>query len=150
MKSCIEYALEYIHRFPKSKKELQTQLLKKWYNLEDIIHTIEKISDMGYVDDEMYTKLYIRSEVINKWKSLMAVKSKLLSKWIEKFIIEKVIKTLEKEIQSGINEKLQKEIEKMLAKSLDNIEIYQKLARRGYNFEEIKSNLKYILEKNNQ
>ena len=145
MKSCSEYALEYIHRFPKSKKELQTQLIKKWYNLEDVIYTIWKIEEMGYVDDEMYTKLYLRSECINKWKSITIVRSKLLSKWVEKDIIDKVVKNLEEEIHNGMDDKLQKEIRKMLDKWLDNIEIYQKLSRRWYSFDDIKNNLKSII-----
>lgn len=150
MKSCIEYAMEYIHRFPKSKKELQTQLIKKWYNLEDVLYTIGKIEDMWYVDDEMYTKLYIRSECINKGKSLLAVKTKLLSKWVDKNIIEKVVKSLDIEIKSGTDEKLQKEMQKMLDKWMDNIEIYQKLSRRWYSFDDIKNNLKTIIQQNNQ
>lgn len=146
MKSCMEYALEYIHRFPKSKKELQTQLIKKWYNLEDVLYTINNLANMWYVDDEMYTKLYLRSECINKWKSITAVKNKLIMKWIDKQIIEKVSKNLEQEIKSGTNEKLQKEMKKMLDNWLDNIEIYQKLARRWYSFDDIKNNLKQVIQ----
>ncbi len=149
MKSCMEYALEYINRFPKSKKELQTQLIKKWYNLEDVVYTIWKIEEMGYIDDEMYTKLYIRSECINKWKSITTTKSKLIMKWVDKQIIEKISKILEQDIKDGVNNKLQKEIRKMADKWLDNIEIYQKLARRWYNFDDIKHNLKAVIDASN-
>ncbi|MFZ5341167.1 MAG: hypothetical protein ACOZBL_00965 [Patescibacteria group bacterium] len=39
--SCLDYASNYIYRFPKTEKELKVQLLKKGYSEDEIDQSID-------------------------------------------------------------------------------------------------------------
>ncbi len=80
MKPCLDYALHYINRFPKTEFELRLQLRKKGYYEEEIDETMQQLFVLNYVNDYEYTKLYLNSECIRKGKPLYAVKGKLLQK----------------------------------------------------------------------
>jgi len=43
MRPCLDYAMDYIYRFPKTEKELKVQLTKKGYYEDDIEETMEEL-----------------------------------------------------------------------------------------------------------
>lgn len=142
MKSCLDYAMDYIYRFPKTEKELRIQLIKKWYYADEADATLEELKSRGYVDDTMFAKLYIQSELINKGKPSLLVTQKLLFKGIPKDIIKKVIAENEEDVLQGTQERIRKEIDKLKKQELEWVEIIQKLLKKGYKLDEIKSCLK--------
>lgn len=66
MASCKDYALKYIHRYPKTEQELRVKLLTKHYNEDEIDHTIARLKQMKWVNDEQFTRLYFQSEAVKK------------------------------------------------------------------------------------
>ena len=138
MKPCLDYALHYINRFPKTEFELRLQLRKKGYYEEEIDETMQQMFVLNYVNDYEYTKLYLNSECIRKGKSLYAVKGKLLQKWVDKELISELVDELEPELIDGQIQKINKEIDKLKEKWVDGVKIIQKLQGRWYHFELIK------------
>ena len=136
--SCSDYALYYIHRFPKTEKELRLQLLKKWYPQADIDQTITFLKSKNYVSDRVFAKLYIESELIKKGKAKILVQQKLSEKGIDRHLIQDLLTQYEDEIQEGLHRHLAQEIAHYKQQWLEGIEIVQKLMRKGYRYRDIK------------
>ena len=107
---CLDYALKYIHRFPKTEKELRIQLYTKGYPTSDINHTIEEFKKKNYVNDEMFAESYIRSEVVNKGKPAIRIIQKLQQKGIPPDILKEMLKKYENGMHEGIHAKIKREI----------------------------------------
>lgn len=139
MRPCLDYAMDYIYRFPKTEKELKVQLTKKGYYEDDVEETMEELKRRWYVSDEMFAKLYIQSELVNKGKPSIVVVQKLLFKWVDKALVKDLMQQYEEQSQEGINERIKKEIDKLKKQGLEWVDIIHKLLRRGYKLDEIKT-----------
>ena len=135
---CFDYALKYIYRYPKTEKELRIQLYTKWYNTKDIDRTITELKKKNYVNDEMFTESYIRSEVVNKGKPAIRIIQKLQQKWVPQEIVKDILKKYENEMGEGIHDKIKKEIAAYKRKEVDGFDIIQKLMRKWYKLVDIK------------
>lgn len=143
---CLDYALRYIYRFPKTEKELVIKLYQKWFWTNEVKRVIDDFKEKWYVDDLKFTESYIRSESINKGKPLLLVMKKLEIKWVEKSLIKDVARKFEDEINDWTRTKIKKEIENYKRKWIDWFDIIQKIMRKWYKLDDIK----YVIEKNNQ
>lgn len=130
MASCKDYALHYIHRYPKTEQELKVKLLTKHYNEDEVDATIAWLKQMKWVDDVQFTNLYFQSESVKKGKPPYLVKQKLLQKGVDKKIVEKVFGQLEEEIDEGIIQRIQKEVQKLKKKGLDGFDIITKISQK--------------------
>lgn len=142
MASCLDYALRYIHAYPKTEQELKTKLFTKKYTEDEITWTIQFLKKKGYIDDTQFTKLYISSELSKKGKLPALVKAKLIHKWVERAIIEETMASYDEEITEWVHNRIIKEIEKLKKKGLDGYDIVVKIAQKGYRVSDIKKALK--------
>ena len=138
MKSCYDYALEYISRYPKTEKDLKIKLYQKWYETDDVARTIEVLKKKKYVDDKMFTEMYVRSDVVKKGKPSLALRKKLEMKWIDRNILDEVFRENESDMQEGIETKIKKDIEQYKWKWVEWFDIIQKLLRKWYKLADIK------------
>lgn len=143
---CLDYALRYIYRFPKTEKELVIKLYQKWFGTNEVKKVIDNFKEKWYIDDSKFTESYLRSECINKGKPLLLIMKKLELKWVEKSLIKAVAKRFEDEINDWTRTKIKKEIENYKRKWIDWFDIIQKIMRKWYKLDDIK----YVIEKNNQ
>jgi regulatory protein len=141
MATCLDYSLKYIHIYPKTEQELRTKLFTKKYTELEIDKTIEFLKSKWYIDDVQFTKLYIESELVKKWKIPMLVINKLLHKGVDKTIINKAVQSAERWIQEGTQNRILKEVEKYKKRWLDGYEIMVKISQRGYRISDIKKAL---------
>jgi SOS response regulatory protein OraA/RecX len=125
--SCLDYAMHYLYRYPKTEKEMKTQLMKKQYLLEEIEPAMKVLKAKKYIDDRQFAELYLNSEVVKKGKPLMLMQQKLLFKGVDKEIVQEVIKSLEEGIGDGTITRIIKEVDKYAAKEIDSMVIIQKL-----------------------
>ncbi len=145
--SCYDYALTILSYNPKTVKMMHTTLLAKWYTLQDTEYTIQKLLEQWYLDDYAFCKAYFESEVINKWKSVNAIKKKMFEKGMPSDIVKEVLEELEEEIQDHRYENLAKEIKKFHKQWHDLVKIYEKLVRKWHRYDDIKWALEYLNEK---
>ncbi len=134
----IDYALRYIFRYPKTKKELIIQLRKKKYTESEIEKALRYLKRKWYLNDKQFAKDYIDFHCVRRGKPIIWVKQKLFEKWVDKEIIQEVIEKKIDDINKGIWKKIKKEIEQYKAKGLDWLEILEKLTRKGYTYNQIK------------
>ena len=142
MKKCMDYAMDYIYKYPKSEREMRVHLLKKWYDEQVVEKTMKMLKNLKFIDDENYTNMFLTSQCINNWKPFLLVQQKLLQKWISKNIIFQEYEKLKADAQESILKKLQKEIESYKSKWVEGFDIIQKLIRKGYNINDIKKAIK--------
>ena len=141
-KSCLDYAMHYLYRYPKTEKEMRTQLMKKWYLLDEIDDAMQTLKVKWYIDDRQFVELYVNSEVVKKGKPLVLIQQKLLFKWVEKTMLQEVIQWLQDGIADGTIERIIKEVEKYILKEIEPVVMIQKLLAKWYKLADIKKALK--------
>ena len=139
---CLQFSLNYISRYPKTEKELTIHLFKKWFTSNDVNEVIKKLKDLWYIDDERFVQSYINSEISNKWKPTIAIKQKLIQKWVDLNLVDKLLNKNIEDIQQWTQKKINKEIQNYKKKWVDWFDIIQKLMRKWYKLDDIKSVIK--------
>jgi len=141
-KSCYEYAIWVIGKYPKTEKELRIKMYQQGYDSEMVKRTLEKLKSENFVNDEFFAESYLNSEVIRKGRPLMVITQKLEMRGIEKSIITKLVHDLDEDIQEGVSEWIKKEIKQYKKKWVNGFDIIQKLMRKGYRLWDIKRVIK--------
>jgi len=133
-----QYALHYLSRYPKTRKELEMKLLQKWFSYEEVSETIDTLETQHIVDDTKFAESYIYSECVKKWKPIISIRNKLYQKWISRDIIDNIMKNSSEGMEQWIAEKIIKEIEQYKRRGIEWLEIISKLMRKWYTADQIK------------
>ena len=141
-KSCYEYAINIISKYPKTEKELRIKMYQQGYDSEMVMRTLEKLKAENFVNDQLFAESYLNSEVIRKGKPLFLIKQKLELKGIDKSLLAQLIEKHTEELQEGIFQGIEKEIRQYKKKGVKGFEIIQKLMRKGYRLADIKKVIK--------
>ena len=141
-KSCYEYAIWVIGKYPKTEKELRIKMYQQWYDSETVTRTLEKLKQDNFVNDELFAESYINSEVIRKGRPLLVITQKLEIRGIDKSIISKVVHDAWDEIDNWVLQWIEKEIKQYKKKWVDGFDIIQKLMRKWYRLGDIKRVIK--------
>ena len=83
--NCKETALKIIERSYKTKKEMEKRLLEKGYNLEEINETLKFLERYNFINDESYTKAFIKNKT--KTQGKQKIKYALKNKGVSEEII---------------------------------------------------------------
>ena len=143
--NCLNFSLNYISRYPKTEKELTIHLFQKWFMSVEVNDTIKRLKELWYIDDEKFVQSYINSEISNKWKPTIVIKQKLIQKWVDSHLVDKLLNKNIEDIQWWTHKKITKEIQNYKKKWIDWFDIIQKLMRKWYKLDDIKS----VIQKNN-
>ena len=145
----------------RTKKELQTKLNEKYFNAKMVQKAVQKLEELGYINDLDYTISYINNRKYGKNR----ISYKLFQKGINRETIDKAYNIIEEEMEKNIEDrKLEKAILKHRKKLLVNDKekdtslegkmkrlkeeqkVIQSLARQGFEIEKIFSKLKEFKE----
>ena len=145
----------------RTKKELQTKLNEKYFNTKMVQKAVQKLEELGYINDLDYTISYINNRKYGKNR----ISYNLFQKGINKETIDKAYNIIEEEMEKNIEDrKLEKAILKHRKKLLVNDKekdtslegkmkrlkeeqkVIQSLARQGFEIEKIFSKLKEFKE----
>ena len=141
-KSCYEYAIWVIGKYPKTEKELRIKMYQQWYDSEIVTRTLEKLKQDNFVNDELFAESYINSKVIRKGRPLLVITQKLEMRGVDKSIISKVVHDAWNDIDNWILQWIEKEIKQYKKKWVDGFDIIQKLMRKWYLLGDIKRVIK--------
>ena len=141
-KSCYEYAIWVIGKYPKTEKELRIKMYQQWYDSETVTRTLEKLKQDNFVNDELFAESYINSEVIRKGRPLLVITQKLEMRGIDKSLISKIVHDAWDEIDNWVLQWIEKEIKQYKKKWVDGFDIIQKLMRKWYRLGDIKRVIK--------
>lgn len=140
--SAVDYAIWYLSRYPKTEQEIRIILYKKWYNTEDISHCMEILKKNDFINDEKFTDSFLYSEVSKKGRPLFIIKQKLLQRWIDKWLLMKVISENQEDLIQWMRCTIRKELDSYKNKWVDGFDSIQKLMRRWYQLADIKAVIK--------
>ncbi|MFZ2150796.1 MAG: RecX family transcriptional regulator [Candidatus Absconditicoccaceae bacterium] len=137
--TCLNFSLNYISRYPKTEKELTVHLFQKGFMSSDVNETIKKLKELGYINDEHFVQSYINSEISNKGKPVIVIKQKLIQKGVDVDLVDQLLKRNIEDMQEGTYKKITRDIQNYKKKGIDGFDIIQKLMRKGYKLDDIKS-----------
>ena len=145
----------------RTKKELQTKLNENYFNTKMVQKAVQKLEELGYINDLDYTISYINNRKYGKNR----ISYNLFQKGINRETIDKAYNIIEEEMEKNIEDrKLEKAILKHRKKLLVDDEekdtslegkmkrlkeeqkVIQSLARQGFEIEKIFSKLKEFKE----
>ena len=138
----------------RTKKEIRLKLEEKFRNKSAILQAIEKLEELGYLNDLNYAISYIEGRTYGKNR----ISYNLFQKGIDKVTVEEAYLTLDEEKEDNVDDtKLEKLIEKNSKKININNEREEKkvkeeqkfiqyLARQGFSLDKIFKKLKEYKE----
>ena len=138
----------------RTKKEIRLKLEEKFRNKSAILQAIEKLEELGYLNDLNYAISYIEGRTYGKNR----ISYNLFQKGIDKVTVEKAYLILDEEKEDNVDDtKLEKLIEKNSKKININNEreeqklkeeqkFIQYLARQGFSLDKIFKKLKEYKE----
>lgn len=138
----------------RTKKEIRLKLEEKFRNKSAILQAIEKLEELGYLNDLNYAISYIEGRTYGKNR----ISYNLFQKGIDKVTVEKAYLTLDEEKEDNVDDtKLEKLIKKNSKKININNEREEKkvkeeqkfiqyLARQGFSLDKIFKKLKEYKE----
>ena len=138
-----EKALWLISYRSHSKKELFDKL-KRSFDEESAQKAVDRMEELGLINDEEFAKLYARKLVNGKKMSVKAAEFELYRKGIDKITAEQVLGELEYDPQTQIIEFITKKY-----KNIDDAKIKRRavaaLQRKGYSWEEIRQAIESLV-----
>lgn len=138
-KSATEYAMNYLSRYPKTEQEMKILLYTKGYNTDEIEHTMGILKENNFINDEKFAESFFYSEVEKKGKPLFVVKQKLQKRGIPDELLDRYVEENEESLQIGIEKGIEREIDAYKKKGIDGFDIIQKILRKGYRLQDIKT-----------
>jgi len=152
--AALEKGIFLISLKDRTKKEIRLKLEEKFRNKSAILRAIEKLEELGYLNDLNYAISYIEGRTYGKNR----ISYNLFQKGIDKVTVEKAYLTLDEEKEENVDDtKLEKLIEKNSKKININNEREEKkvkeeqkfiqyLARQGFSLDKIFKKLKEYKE----
>ena len=139
-----EKALWLISYRSHSKKELFDKL-KRSFDEDSAQKAVDRMEELGLINDEEFAKLYARKLVNGKKMSVKAAEYELYRKGIDKITTEQVLSELEYDPQTQIIEFITKKY-----KNIEDEKIKRRavaaLQRKGYSWDEIRQALDALVK----
>ncbi|MCH4200389.1 MAG: recombination regulator RecX [Clostridium tyrobutyricum] len=147
---CKSSALNILERNYKTEKQISDKLLKKGYDIDTVLRTLNFLKDYKFVDDNKFVSLYAEEKIRICGRN--KIKHELVKKGIEKCMIDRILSDMDKgQYEENALNCARKKYD-IIIKSENNFQkVYLKLGsyltRRGYETELAKNILKKIIKK---
>ena len=138
-----EKALWLISYRSHSKKELFDKL-KRSFDEASAQKAVDRMEELGLINDEEFAKLYARKLVNGKKMSVKAAEYELYRKGIDKITAEQVLGELEYDPQTQIIEFITKKYKNIQDEKIKRRAVAA-LQRKGYSWEEIKQAIESLV-----
>lgn len=137
-RKAVNKCYDLLSRRDHSVKELRQKLLRT-VDPDNADKAIEKMLDLGYLDDEKYARTLFRHLYDNKKMSLNFIKREMYMKGIDSFIIEDVLCENEVDNVENIVELINSKYAGKLQGENGKQKVMASLARKGFSYSDIKS-----------
>jgi len=128
-------ALRYAAMRPRSEWELETYLHRKQADEVIAAHIMQRLRDLGMLDDHAFAESWVASRRLLKSTSKRRLRMELKQKRVAESIIDKVLKA----DQTDERETLRELVTKKRARYADRNKLMQYLARQGFSYDDIKA-----------
>lgn len=127
-----------------SKKDMISRLLQKGHKKEYAIPAVERLEELGYVDDERYAENLARKLSEHKGMSARGIRNEMILKGIPREIAEKICEGLDFEPILRIIELLKTKYSRYLSDEKGRKKTVAALQRLGYGWSDINSAFRSI------
>ncbi len=142
-------SLNYISKSMKTVSQVADYLKNKGFEQSVINQVLDKLKSYKYVDDDIYTSMYI--ENAKQSKGALRIKQELLLKGVDKQLIETKLSFLDQEDSLLSAQKAaQKFIKNKQSDEKFKLKLYRHLLSRGFDYETVNSVVGFIIENNNK
>ncbi|GAB6170434.1 hypothetical protein JCM1393_28940 [Clostridium carnis] len=146
---CKNSALRIVEKTYKSQKELIDKLILKGYEKDSIDKTIEFLKQYNFLNDENYTKMYIKDKMKSQGQN--KIKYTLIKKGINEELIKDEIANINSDTQREVAYSLgKKKYDILCKKESDKYKLSQKLYRylisKGYEYDIVSNVVKNIIK----
>jgi regulatory protein len=129
-------ALRYVAMRTRSTWEVQSYLERKGATAAFIKESLNKLSDIGLLDDTQYAKSYVHDRQLLRPTSRRKLVAELYKKRISQNIVEEVLGTDLHNETAALDELVTRK--RRQSKYQDDQKLMQYLARQGFSYEDIK------------
>lgn len=146
---CKNSAIKIIERSYKTEKEMKDKLLLKGYDENTIERSLTFLREYNLLNDENYTKMYIKDKVKNEGKR--KIKYSLAKKGIDSNLIEEQLsKILCEDLKEVALELAFKKYNVLKKRESDKYKLSQKLYRflitKGYDYDLVSEVIKEVMD----
>ncbi len=137
-------AFDLLNYRKRSRSELINRLERKNFNKNYIEKTISYLEDLGYVNDNEFSKAFIRDRVRNKNIGPIAVRNEISKYNVDPEIIEESIELVYREypVNEIISSLIKTRLDKMpMINNKEKEKMINLLKRKGFYWDDIKRNL---------
>lgn len=138
-------ALDILSRRAHSRVELIRKLRRK-YSEEAVNTALERVEELGYIDDEKFAEDYAQHLYEVKHMAPYAISKELMLKGVDRDIVSRVVDEIEFDPQEEIREILEKKYAGRLNDEKQIRKAYNALVRLGYRYSDIISVLRLYSE----
>ena len=131
-------ALDLLSMRAHSAKELKTKLMRK-VDKENAEIAVEKMRELGYIDDEGFATTYANELWTRKYFSRSRIKHELLLKGVDSEIAEIAISELSGEERERIRTLIEKKYLSRMATEMGRGSLFSLLVRLGYSYSDVRS-----------
>lgn len=136
----IDKAIKYISVRLRSTKEIKDYLIKKGYSLDAVEAAIKELLNNKYLNDDIFTKAYIKDKLTFTSKGDYKIKMELVQLGIDNNIIESNIAMIDEDMLiNRIKKSIEKDIKtnKKYKRIVLKNKIYNHLITQGYSKEKV-------------
>lgn len=133
-------ALDYLARRMRSEWELRDYLRRKDYDSPTIETILNKLSDMGYVDDRKFAEAWVANRRLLKPTSLRRLSQELSQKHVAREVINEVLQASDRADETTALQQLVAK-KQSLARYQDQQKLIAYLLRQGFNYDDIRQAL---------
>ncbi|MDR3071810.1 MAG: recombination regulator RecX [Endomicrobium sp.] len=94
----ISDALVLVSRRSYSSKGLETKLIEKGYELEEVVKAVKRLRELNYINDEEFSKVRA-ANLLKKGKGEFVIKAELEKQGVEKSVIADTLKSIKTEVE---------------------------------------------------
>jgi len=138
----MDAALSYLTLKARSVREMELHLDFMEYGEYEVYNTVERLKELGYLDDRKYAADFVASRLATKPVSKQKLREQLIGHFIESSLIEEALSELPEETESENAMQVAEKYARQFAALPDKERkerVYRRLASRGYSYETVKN-----------
>jgi regulatory protein len=130
-------AMDLLSRRSHSARELEGKLMRRT-NKENARSAVQKMQELGLIDDESYARTYAEELWSRKWFARSRVRRELLSKGVDGEIADNVVDQLDGDERERLRTLIEKKYLSRMSDEKGRNSLFSLLVRLGYGYSDIR------------
>ena len=146
--SAYESALESLARRSHSRKELKSKLFRKGFPGKDIYQALDRLEELGYLDDRKFATEYARYRLRQSPRGRMLLSAELIKRGVSRDIVDQILpEVFEEYPEDRLVEELVGKWRRTCGEAFatsDITKLVRSLSRKGFEWEVIRRQVGHL------